>query len=214
MANKPKRIDLSWSPEFAYVIGIITADGNLSPSGRHICITSKDKEIVLNCKHALGIDNKIGKKARGYSHEKRYFVLQFGSVAFYRLLENIGLTPNKSKTIGALHIPRYYFADFLRGYFDGDGNINTFSHPESRHAQLRIRLASGSYKFLDWLHEELRKHYKVQGGWVYSDRRKDVHSLTFGKEDSMKLLRTMYNDPTRPKLTRKFKVAEQFLGEW
>lgn len=37
------KIKIKWSPKFAYCIGLITSDGNLSKDGRHISFTSKDK---------------------------------------------------------------------------------------------------------------------------------------------------------------------------
>gem|GEM_PF-6676481 len=40
------KVKIQWSPEFAYVIGLLTTDGNLSPDGRHINFTSKDRELV------------------------------------------------------------------------------------------------------------------------------------------------------------------------
>ena len=38
---------MQWNHDFAYAIGLITTDGNLSPDGRHINLTSKDEEIIL-----------------------------------------------------------------------------------------------------------------------------------------------------------------------
>ena len=211
MANKPKKISMKWSHDLAYVIGIITADGNLSPSGRHINITSKDEEMVQNCKAILEIDNKIGRKARGYSQEKKYFVLQFGSIAFYKFLLEIGLTPNKSKTIEKVDIPDKYFSDFLRGVLDGDGNINVTSHPQSNHLQLRLRFTSGSKVFLEWLHKKLTMLYSLNGGWYHKHPQKDVYTLAYGKSDSIQLLNLMYNNYTQYCLSRKYKVAKQFL---
>ena len=76
------------------------------------------------------------------------FVIQFGDRIFYDFLISLGITPAKSKTIASLKIPEKYFADFLRGCIDGDGDIDVHSHPESQHPQLRIRLVSASPKFL------------------------------------------------------------------
>ncbi len=43
--------------------------------------------------------------------------------AYWSELAEIGLTPAKSKTIGALAVPKAMFIPFLRGVIDGDGSI-------------------------------------------------------------------------------------------
>src|SRR5665213_1170989 len=92
-------ISTEWTPGLAYVVGLFASDGNLSPDGRHLNLTSKDEEILCHVKRILRIRNKIGTKARMATHKQKYFVLQFGSVSFYRFLEGIGLTTNKSRTL-------------------------------------------------------------------------------------------------------------------
>ena len=84
--TKPHRlVVIRWSPEFAYVIGLITTDGCLINDGRHIDFTSKDKKQVAVVKKCLGLKNiKIGKKGSRSTHEKRYFRIQFGDVVFYQ----------------------------------------------------------------------------------------------------------------------------------
>ena len=62
---KPQnKVKIKWSPEFAYAIGLLTTDGNLSPDGRHLNFTSKDKELTELLRDCLGIKNTIGKKGR------------------------------------------------------------------------------------------------------------------------------------------------------
>ncbi|OGG44866.1 hypothetical protein A2673_03205 [Candidatus Kaiserbacteria bacterium RIFCSPHIGHO2_01_FULL_50_13] len=209
--KRKSNIDLIWSPEFAYVIGIIASDGNLSPSGRHINITSKDREMVETVKSILRLMNKIGRKARGYSKDKKYFVLQFGDINFYEFLLSIGLTPKKSKTIGAVAVPDKFFRDFLRGCFDGDGSLGTFRHPESKHPQVRLRITSASPAFLIWLLKSAQRLFVIEGGYIYSPKNKSVQILSFGKADSIKILHLMYYKKSVPALSRKRKIATGLL---
>lgn len=111
------RIKTEWSNDLAYIVGLMTTDGNLSIDGRHISFTSKDIQLIKTFKKCLGIKNKIGLKTSGFS-EKKYPHIQFGDINFYKWLVGIGLTPHKSKTLGKLEIPDKYFFDFLRGHFD------------------------------------------------------------------------------------------------
>ncbi len=45
-----EKINIQWSPELAYAIGLLVADGCLSKDGRHIDFTSKDLELVESFK--------------------------------------------------------------------------------------------------------------------------------------------------------------------
>ena len=205
------KINTTFSAPLAYVIGIIATDGNLSIDGRHINITSKDKSLLLQIRKALNIHNKIGKKSRGGEIEKKYYVLQFGDVNFYKFLQLIGLTPNKSKTIQELAIPNKYFRDFFRGCIDGDGSISISYHPESKLPQLRLILCSASKKFLTWIMCEIKKNTKIERGWIHISKKK-MCSLKYGKEDSIKILKFMYYDGVEFFLKRKYDTASDFIG--
>lgn len=201
------KVKIEWSPKFAYVIGLLASDGNLSPDGRHIHYTSKDYDLALLFKNCLELDNVIGKKSRGLDKEKKYNVVQFGDVVFYRFLLSIGLTPKKSLTIGKLKIPQKYFYHFLRGCIDGDGNINEFKHPQSRFLQLKIRIFSGSKTFLDWLREETTKK-DIVGHFGSGSK---VHILEYSKTDSIKLINLIYKENNGILLERKYLIAKKYL---
>ena len=211
MANRTKIVSTAWTHNFAYAVGLIASDGNLSPDLRHINITSKDREMLVMMKDILKLENKIGRKARGGSKMKKYYVLQFGSKNFFEFLLSIGLTPAKSKTMNALLIPDLYFLDFFRGCMDGDGNINEFQHPESAQIQLRIGLSSASKEFLLWVHKKIRTLNTVRGGWIDKRPYKSVYTLRFGKQDSIKIMQAMYHSKARYFLKRKHKTATTYL---
>lgn len=174
-------------------------------------MTSKDEEQIVTFKSCLGLQNRIGKKARGGSLEKKYFVLQFGDANFYEFLVGIGLKPAKSKTLGQLLIPKEYFRDFLRGCIDGDGNINIFSHPESKNPQLRIRLYSASSRFINWIKEEIHRNIGIATGWIEGKGTTRIYKLCFAKEDSIKLLKFIYYKGFKDYLIRKHETARNFL---
>jgi hypothetical protein len=199
-----------WSPELAYAIGIIATDGNLSPDKSCINITSKDLEIIQNVRDCLRLTNKIGRKGSGSTSHKNYYVLQFRNKTFYSFLNNIGLTSNKSMTIGKLDVPESYFMDFLRGCIDGDGNINISFHPESSKPQLRLRLCSASLSFVIWIKDQINSGLKIKSGWIYSNTR-GMHVLSYGKKDSIKILQKMYYSNVKYYLSRKYEKIILFI---
>lgn len=200
---KPKRrVHIKWSPEFAYAIGLLATDGCLLNDGRHIDITSKDVEQLKNVLLCLGIKNKIGKKSSGYGRDKKYPRIQFGDVVFYKFLLGIGLTPAKSKTIGALAIPDKYFFDFLRGSFDGDGCFYSYYDPRWKASfMFYVVFNSASKKHIDWLRGVLYRKLKVKGH-ITNDGR-STFMLRYAKRESLRILRKMYHDSKAVCLKRK-----------
>ena len=206
--------NIVWSNNLAYAIGLITADGNLSPDGRHLVFVSKDKDLIDSFKKCLNLENKISLKKSGYTKnsDRRYYVVQFGNVKLYNFLTDIGLSPNKSKTIGPLLIPPAYLADFLRGLVDGDGSIGYFMHPESKKKQFRIRITSASRHFLDWLRKRLTMRLDTKGSIEKVTR---AYQLNYYKSDSRKMIRFMYYIDNLPCLKRKYDMAKLLtMREW
>ena len=145
----------NWSPEMAYVLGFFTADGNMirNKRGAHfISIEITDKEILEKIRNAIGSNHKIGVRKKDFP-EKDSYRLQIGGKNIFEDLTQLGLTPNKSKTIDLPKIPNEYFSDFLRGYFDGDGCISFGIYDRkdrrSKNYLFNSRFTSGSRKFLE-----------------------------------------------------------------
>lgn len=192
----------------------MTSDGNLSPDGRHLTFVSKDWDLINIFKNCLKLKNKIALKKSGYSNRanRKYYVIQFGNVRLYNFLTDIGLNPNKSKTIKSLLVPPAYFADFLRGLIDGDGSIGYFTHPESKRKQFRIRITSASAHFLDWLKKKLTMQLDVKGSIGKVPR---AYQLNYYKNDSCKIVKFMYYRNNVPCLKRKYDKAKLMdMREW
>ena len=153
-----------WSAEIAYAIGLITTDGSLSQDGRRITLVSKDIRLLRTFRECLELKNRIRIKPPGGYSKKNACLIQFGNVIFYRWLRKIGLTPNKTYTIGNLKISDRYFADFLQGHLDGDGSVFTYkdrymTYRGHRYSYLRVYTAfnSASYTHLSWIRTRLKK---------------------------------------------------------
>ena len=197
------KIKLVWSSNFAYAIGLITTDGCLYNDGRHLSLTTKDLEQAKNFIHCLGLTVTIGNKSRGYEKEKKYFHVQFGDVLFYRYLESIGLTPAKSKTLGALQIPEKYFFDFLRGCFDGDGSFYSYMDPRWKSSfMFYTTFVSASRMYIDWLRKTIESFLHIKGH-ITKSKNDSVYQLKYAKAESLQLLPKMYYDDQVVCLTRK-----------
>lgn len=120
------------TPEKAYILGFVCADGHISHDRLIITLATKDVDILHKIKFFMNssapIKNVI--KVNPYLKSKNKIVfqsiLQLNSRELVKPLFNMGLTSDKTYTLdrGVLKvIPKFLMRDFLRGYFDGDGNI-------------------------------------------------------------------------------------------
>lgn len=213
------KIKIEWSPNFAYAIGLLTTDGNLSPDGRHIVFTSKDKELALNFKKCLKINNIIGRKSEKRGRVKKYLRVQFGDVIFYKFLLTIGLMPNKTKIISNLDIPSEYFFDFLRGHFDGDGTFYSYWDPRWKSSFMFYTVfVSASKNHINWLRKMVFNFIKIKGH-ITKSVNDSVYQLKYAKAESLKLFPELYYDKDivclsrkRLKIEKAFKIDKKRAG--
>jgi hypothetical protein len=188
-----------------YLVGLITSDGNLGKKKKRLTVTSKDVEIIEHTREI--VKNEItGRTYKPIDSEKNgciWWNYRFTSYHFYDFCTSIGLMPNKSLRLKELKIPKKYFSDFLRGVIDGDGNYGF-----SKRKYINISIYSGSEEFLNWLLAKIRYYYKISGGAVYPGN--GVYTLTFGEEDSLRILPRLYKDGTYW-LTRKKQIVIPYL---
>lgn len=205
------KVKIEWSPRFAYAIGLIATDGNLSPDGRHMDFTSQDREQLLNFMKCLGIQVKIGYKPSGFTTRPVTHV-QFGDVNFYQFLLSIGLTPRKSKTIGSLKIPRKYFFDFLRGHFDGDGSFHSYFDPRWKSSYMfYTSFVSASKAHVSWLRKTIQERLGINGHITHAQGR-TFYQLKYAKKESMKLLKKLYFSREMVCLSRKYLKIKRALA--
>lgn len=211
MGAKPKnKVKIGWSPEFAYALGLLATDGNLSSDGRHFDFTSNDMEQLKNFMRCLGIKVKIGYKTSGYTGERRPRI-QFGDVNFYHFLLKIGFMPAKTKIISELKIPEELFLDFLRGHFDGDGTFYSYWDPRWRSSFMFYTVfISASKEHIDWIRRELRRRLGIRGH-ITRDSKGITFQLKYAKAESLKLLPRLYYDRAVVCLSRKRKKVEKAL---
>lgn len=213
MPNKRKELNIEGS-NLWYLVGLITSDGCLSKDGRHIDITSSEYTFLQGIKKSIGIRNRVGIKYGSYGKKKqKAFHIQLTSRNFYEFLLSIGLTRNKSLTVGAMNVPSQFFADFLRGLIDGDGSIHSWTHPTNFRQQWSLRIYSGSKKFLEWLTKKIKEYLKASGKTYQHNRQGTLYVLKFGKMAARVILKQSYHKDCLS-LYRKNKLATQCVDSY
>ena len=191
------------------MVGLITSDGCLSSDGRHIDITSKENEFLQEIKNSLEINNKIGVKFNTKKQEA--FHIQIANRNFYDFLLSIGLTQNKSLSLGAIKVPDQYFYDFLRGLIDGDGCIRRWIHPSNNREQWSSRIYSGSGEFIKWLNDTTEALLRIRGRIYRETATKWI--LKYGKMAAREIVKRCYYKDCLG-LNRKIKLAKECLDSY
>ena len=182
----------------AYVLGFFAADGYITVNkrgGQFWCIQITDKKLLESIRKVIDSNHKISSRVRINTKEKTQYRLQIGSIEMCDDLRKLGFSERKTKNLSIPNIPRKYFPDFVRGYFDGDGNVwSGYVHKERNKKTLVLFTAftSCSLQFLTTLHHKL-KLFGIKGGSIYKPKNKDFSRLQLSILDSLKLSEIMYN---------------------
>jgi len=202
-----------WSPGMAYVLGFFAADGNLintNKGGYYLSFYSADQSLLAMLKKVMGSEHKLSKRSIKSGEVYRF---QIGSKEMFNDLLALGFTGNKNKRLKLPKIPQRFIDDFIRGYFDGDGNVWGGLINKKRKTPtkvLQVAFTSGCMVFLeDFL--SLLKIKGLQGGSIYSVKNKQCWRLSFSTLDALKLYKIMYNVSVLY-LNRKKVVFEKFIN--
>lgn len=201
----PDAVLAHWSPELAYVVGLVASDGYLDKDYNCVGFTSTDLELVRLYCQCLRLDDRVKIRIRksGSSFGKPQYKISFSDPAYRLFLEQLGLTPAKSRTLGPLKIPDDLFCDFLRGCWDGDGTW--YIYRRATREYLYAQLSSGSSVFLSWVQATIKRLTELEGS--ISGR-----LLRYGGRKAITLGHWMYYSPAVPCLQRKRAIWERFAS--
>lgn len=186
----------TWSRDMAYVLGLWFADGTIyGDKIFDITIHVRDKYILKKVKELLAYEGPITDFV-----DKQVARLNFSCAIVYKDIQKLG--GNNMDEFP--HIPEDYLSDFIRGYFDGKGNVCNV-----RGRRINVIFANKNEKFLNGLLDILRKEVGVEGGSYCASSK----TLRFGKKDSIKIGEYMYKDVKKEDLflLRKKKKFDVFL---
>lgn len=208
-----KKFFKKWSHDMAYILGFLFADGNIikTKRGTHfVAIYTADRELLVSMGRAMGSNHKISTCTYETGN---VYKIQIGSRELFNDLVALGLTPHKAKRMRVPKIPRKYTADFIRGYFDGDGCVwQGMTHVKRKTPTpgILVVFVSASFYFLKGLFA-LLKESGVIGGSLYKSKSGTYARLSFSTLDSLKIYEIMYNKPHKLFLSRKKLIFEKFM---
>lgn len=194
--NYFENIDTS---EKAYWLGFLYADGCVHSNEAEISLGSIDKEHIEKFKNAIGaINNKITvTQDTRFKNAKPIYGFTIRDKKIHNDLIKWGCIPQKSLKLETIpNIPRNYISHFIRGYFDGDGNI----HYLKRQKGYRLSF-TGTKSFL----EEIKKELEVQKISVANTDSKCFLLQISGRKQVIRILNYLYKDSKEStRLNRKY----------
>ncbi|WP_446663275.1 LAGLIDADG family homing endonuclease [Geobacillus sp. CCR] len=169
----------TWSKNMAYILGFFIADGFVSNDFQTIGFAQKEKYILEQIRDELGSNQPL------YQNKQTgvYMLYLNSKVMKNDLMEIHGVTPNKSLDIKFPYVPEVYLNHFIRGYFDGDGNIYSRGY--------LVSFVGGSLDFMT----VLEHHLKARGFDVYlTKKEKHIRLYMSGRKNIKEFYDWIYHD--------------------
>jgi intein-encoded DNA endonuclease-like protein len=115
------------TPEKAYILGLLSADGYVNTQRGFIRIEliEKDSEILEHIINLIGSDKNIEMIK---NRQRTYSRLSIYSRTMSDRLRELGLSQNKTFTLAFPKMKNQLISHYLRGYFDGDGSLGFTKH--------------------------------------------------------------------------------------
>lgn len=207
-----------WSGEMAYILGFVAADGNVTKRKDRkdsyiFNITNKEKDILLKIRDLICPNRKLGTKRSGYTGKKDYYYLQLSDRQICKDLIKLGIIPRKTYSFELPLIPKKYFSDFTRGFFDGDGSVYIYNVNNT--PQIKAGFVGCSESFLIEFNKILCASLKIPEKNIHKSNNQKLkklpqYSICLYISDCDKLGEFMYKSKPSLFLSRKRKIFEDW----
>ncbi|EMK2597174.1 hypothetical protein V8U20_004190 [Bacillus cereus] len=183
----------TWSNNMAYILGFIAADGAIPKENQCVSISQKESYILEDIKKELKTNQPL------YQNKKTgVYMLNINSKTIKDDLMNIhGIRPCKSFNIEFPFVPEEYLHRFVRGYFDGDGHVNSHKY--------FVSFVGGSYNFMNSF-KDILENNKFQLSFV--DKEKQYRIYLSGKNNVNKFSQWIYKNKGLH-LKRKYNIFQE-----
>ena len=204
--------DVIDTEEKAYLLGLLYADGTNSTGKTEVKLALHEQDVeildffktlIQPTKPLYFVDSK-GKRGD-------YYKLVFNSKKLSYRLSDLGVIPSKTfKLVFPDFIEEKLIHHFIRGYFDGDGNI----HYNKSCKQLMFSITSTESFLLSLQMVLINNCYlnKVKLSCRHPERNNSIRQLTYcGNKSVKRLYEWLYND-AKIYLKRKKLYYENYLN--
>lgn len=192
-----------WSPNMAYILGFIAADGNIMVNPKVLNITQsiKDFYILEQIEKELKCNRPIQIQPNNICH----LVIRCGEIVDD--LIKLGIEPCKSLTMPWFtSIPNEYLRHFVRGYIDGDGCICVYDR-KNRGLILEVSIL-GTREFLEGMSKKISELIGINTIKVFDIKNNKIKRMKYSGNTAVKLLEWIYKDTDFYLVRKKEKFIE------
>lgn len=195
----------TWTPESAWLFGWAIGDGGYTNPLRLVFdLAIVDREVLEKFKDVICSEHPINDYERWINDKQKYY---YGSRIFFNSKKLVA----DLKELTLYDVPKCYFSDFIRGFFEAEGTVvwakNVNLIRRGRIASNISGIDIDTLVFIRWC---LHEFGIVEGGGLHK-KRNNVHILNFGKYDSISLYHYMYDDCGNMFLKRKKEKFEELI---
>lgn len=153
--------------DVAWAVGFIAADGHIryDPSSGErlaICLSKKDRGVLVKLRKILRVEDRPIHSSIQRGHEM--VSLSVYGKGIVEAFSSWGLHQDKTKSF---KVPKDmpFMADFIRGYFDGDGHVSSRDRKGSKYKKNAVGITVGS----DSLRKGMKRLLKKETGLTFSE---------------------------------------------
>ena len=197
------------TPNKAYILGILYADGTVDYERHRIKLTLQDLDVELleDIKKVLEFDKPLYKYERRKKNPKHYDAYEM-SIYSLHMCENLikwGCVPNKSLILQwPTFLREDLYSHFIRGYFDGDGCIQGKAYVAEIQITSSTLFCKGMEKYLNSVNI-LTKVTPEDNPLTSS-----LYIRSWKTDNDKKFLQYMYKDANFY-LERKYEIAKKYI---
>ena len=197
------------SEELYYFLGFIASDGYITDERIEIYLNIKDEAIIKKFVELICPDATI--KYDGKTNSCGFTIYNKVLAAKYKKFFSM-TTNKKAFELRFPLIPINYIKDFIRGYIDGDGCIDTTKSYRNNKAYVGPRLRIlGNYEFLKTLNEVTKVFVHHNTNAIAKKGKENVYYVAYNFSTAERLLEWLYKD-SKISLERKYNKAINLIG--
>jgi len=190
----------NWSPDLAWLVGIVLSDGHVSNifHGKYIWVKMCDKDVLDKIKIITGYKGDVQPCKREKPHYKKPYIITIGGKKIWQFFTDLGMDNHKSYTAKwPIGLPDEYINHFIRGLFDGDGSIylNKNNYPFAR--------ICGTEKLMNSVSEYINLHFTE-----HPNKTKTNYIIQYTGNRAKDFLKFIYKNSTENnRMSRKYEKS-------
>ena len=183
------------SEELYYFLGFVAADGYVGNEDLEIVVNQKDRVLLERFRDLIVPDKPLY-----YKEKTNAYVLKMSCRnRIQKFKDFYGMQTNKKcyEVQFPQNIPQEHYKDFIRGYIDGDGCIDTTKgyRKDKVYVGPRLRIL-GNHDFLRDMNEKTKEFVKHNTNAISKKGHENIYCVTYNFSTARNLLRWLYDDNT------------------